>query len=330
MYSSNSFNVCPHCGKANSLNARYCSACGKQLAVPEEVVVCHKCHRPNSSMASFCGSCGAPLRVGAQTKICPKCHKEVNVNANVCSCGYSFSGVRYANPESTAVDKKAERKAAKLSARNSVTADPRHKGARGIAVFTLVILLLFAYLIMMPAFGRPGFLSSFDKGIFNKGEGEGMNLLYGYDMVYQPIKAFLGEDGGFHNVLDNFGIGGLVWAAVCLILGLTMIIQLVAMIIRLISGKRHKGANLFHLIMAIITTLFVALLWIFKLINGEGFVVTMRHFFLPTLTVTGPEEQQVVLEFGLGYLIYLIPLYYWLCFLFSVAFKQKKVKEQAA
>ena len=45
MFSSNSFNVCPQCGKANALSARYCSSCGKQLVVPEEVVVCPKCHK---------------------------------------------------------------------------------------------------------------------------------------------------------------------------------------------------------------------------------------------------------------------------------------------
>lgn len=319
MYSSNSFNVCPHCGKANSLNARYCSGCGKQLAVPEEVVVCHKCHKPNSAMASFCGSCGAPLRVGAQTKICPKCHKEVDANSNVCSCGYSFSNVKYASPESAALDKKSDKKASKSAARSAALADPRNKGARAIAVFSLVLLLLFAYLIIVPAVGRPAFLKDFDKGIFNVLEVEPM---YGYDLVYQPIKGCI--DSGFSAVKDAFGIGGILWAVIIVILTFTMLFQLVASIGQVVSAKRHKKMNIFHLVMAIITTLCLGFLWLFHALAADktsGFVVTMRNIFMPT--VGGMEM------YGLGLVIYLIPVYYWLCFLFSCLFKQKKIKEKA-
>lgn len=314
MYSSNSFNVCPHCGKANSLSARYCSGCGKQLAVPEEVVVCHKCHKPNSAMASFCGSCGAPLRVGAQTKICPKCHKEVDVNSNVCSCGYSFSNVKYASPEGAAVDKNADKKAAKSAARSSALADPRNKGARAIAVFSLIVLLLFAYLIIVPAVGRPEFLKNFDKGIF-----AGM---YGYDLIYEPIKA--GIDGGFGFMKDALGIGGFIWFAIIIVLVFTMLFQLVGAISQMVSAKRHKKMNVFHLVMAILTTLCLGLMWLFLLIAGEkteGFVVTMKNVFTPAFA---PDKSLV------GFVLYLIPVYYWLCFLFSCLFKQKKIKEKAA
>jgi len=318
MYSSNSFNVCPHCGKANSLNARYCSGCGKQLAVPEEVVVCHKCHKPNSAMASFCGSCGAPLRVGAQTKICPKCHKEVDVNSNVCSCGYSFSNVKYASPEAAAMDK-ADKKAAKSAARSAALADPRNKGARAIAVFSLIVLLLFAYLIIVPAAGRPAFLKNFDKGVFNVLEAES---LYGYDLIYQPIKGII--DSGFGAVKDVFGIGGIIWAVLIVFLTFTFIFQLVGAISQMVSAKRHKKMNIFHLVMAILTTLCVGLMWLFLWLAGdktEGFVVTMRNIFTPAFVFD---------KSGIGLVVYLIPIYYWLCFLFSCLFKQKKIKEKAA
>ena len=300
MYSSNSFNVCPHCGKANSLNARYCSGCGKQLAVPEEVVVCHKCHRPNSSMASFCGGCGAPLRVGAQTKICPKCHKEVNANANVCSCGYSFSSVKYASPEGSAVSK---------GSRSPAALDPRHKGARAIGVFMLIMVLLFAYLVMVPAVGRPGFLKNFDKGISFDADGK---QLYGYDVIYQPIKDVI--DGGFSALKGNFGIGGWIWAVIVVIFAFTLLIQLIAVIAQLVSAKRHKRTNWFHLAMAALSTLCVGLM-----LMGHFLFHKMEPFFL-----FNPET------YGMGLVIYLIPIYYWLCFFFSIGFKQKKVKEQAA
>lgn len=319
MYSSNSFNVCPHCGKANSLNARYCSGCGKQLAVPEEVVVCHKCHKPNSSMASFCGNCGAPLRVGAQTKICPKCHKEVDANSNVCSCGYSFSNVKYASPESVALDK-SDKKAAKSAARSAALADPRNKGAIAIAVLSILLLLLFAYLIMVPAVGRPAFLENFDKGLFS---GETVAPKYGYDMIYGPISETISN--GFGAMKNNYGIGGILWAVIVIILVFTMIFQLVGAIAQIVSAKRHKKMNIFHLVMAILTTLCLGLMWLFHALVARfpetGFLLTMKGIFEPAFV---PNKSYV------GFVIYLIPVYYWLCFLLSCLFKQKKIKENAA
>ncbi|MBO5866822.1 MAG: zinc ribbon domain-containing protein, partial [Clostridia bacterium] len=89
MLSSNSFNLCPHCGNSNTLNARFCSRCGTQLKVPEEVVVCRNCGTRNSPMANFCRNCGSQLKVGEQTKICPRCRNEVPAGDNTCACGYS-------------------------------------------------------------------------------------------------------------------------------------------------------------------------------------------------------------------------------------------------
>ena len=98
MLSSNSFNLCPHCGNSNTLNARFCARCGTQLKVPEEVVVCRACGTRNSPMANFCRNCGSQLKVGEQTKICPRCRKEVPASDNTCSCGYSFATITTVAP----------------------------------------------------------------------------------------------------------------------------------------------------------------------------------------------------------------------------------------
>ena len=310
MYSSNSFNVCPHCGKANSLSARYCSGCGKQLAMPEEVVVCHKCHRNNSPMASFCGSCGAPLRVGAQTKICPKCHKEVDVNSNVCSCGYSFGGFKYASPENAAVDNKAAK-----SSRSGV-GDPRHKGARGIAVFSFILLFLFCYVIVMPV-GRFSILGRFS--LFRNTAGD---MWYAADFVWRPIKAII--SGGFGGLTADFGIGGIVWTALILIFAVTIVAQIISIIVQLANAKRHKKANWFHLVMFAITAIAVIAAFVLQTVAGDktdGTIVVIRNALIPN---AGGEL------FRVGYITILIPVYYLLCFLFSLAFKQKKVKEAVA
>ena len=98
MLSSNSFNLCPHCGNSNTLNARFCARCGTQLKVPEEVVVCRTCGTRNSPMANFCRNCGSQLKVGEQTKICPRCRKEVPASDNTCTCGYSFATITTVAP----------------------------------------------------------------------------------------------------------------------------------------------------------------------------------------------------------------------------------------
>ena len=184
---SNSFNICPRCGNSNSLNAKYCSRCGAQLKVPEEAVVCPKCHTRNSSLANFCRNCGATLKVGAQTKICPRCGKEINADENICACGYSFVTLQQTEPKRVNVestnkkDKKHDkhRQEPQVIAQQQPTASSNKKkkpvyskkGGRGFAIFAILLLAVFCYLVIAPATARPAFLVKFDKGFYNYTQG---------------------------------------------------------------------------------------------------------------------------------------------------------------
>ena len=314
MFSSNSFNVCPHCGKANALSARYCSSCGKQLVVPEEVVVCPKCHKTNSPLASFCGACGAPLRSGAQTKICPKCHREVEINQNVCSCGYSFGAVSYAKPE--------ESKPVSLP-----TAKTRsHKGGRVLAFVALIFLLVFAYIVAVPASViRPQVITDIDKGIF--APMEQTPAMYGYDIVKTWAQLVVSIVNGEASSVSTVGeaitrdIGGFLVACFVVITLLSMAVHLIVCIVRIFSGKRSKRANGFYLTMAILSNLWVALFAIcYYLIDASssmGILVTVRNIFVPTLNTT-------------GWVIYAIPVYFWFFFFYSVGAKAKTIQESVA
>ncbi len=317
MSSSNSFNVCPRCGKANALNARYCSSCGQQLAVPQEVIVCHKCHKTNSPMASFCGACGAPLRIGAQTKICPRCHKEVDANESSCSCGYSFGNVKYAVPES----------AASVAVDTSST---KRKGGRAVAIVSLVLLLLFAYLIFAPfvvSYGaaekiiqlRPEFLSNLDGGLVHVGGVENTEI-YGFEFVYVLVGELVSN---VSTALDVFtkanGIGGLILTILLVITAITAVVQLITYIVRICANTKNKRKNLFYLIMAIVATLWVGLAFLFRFVSvaENSFFAKVANVF----TVSGCE---------IGYVAILLPVYFWLFFFISLGNRSKKAKEDVA
>lgn len=321
MSSSNGFNVCPRCGKANALNARYCSSCGQQLAVPQEVIVCHKCHKTNSPMASFCGACGAPLRIGAQTKICPRCHKEVDANESSCSCGYSFGNVKYAVPES----------AASVAVDTSST---KRKGGRAVAIVSLVLLLLFAYLIFASAFGytmnannelvqvptnwRPKFLYSFDGGLVHSGSEN--SEMYGLEFLAVLITLFISDVATAIDVfVGAYGIGGLILTILLVITAITAVIQLITYIVRICANTKNKRKNLFYLIMAIVATLWVGLAFLFRFVSvaENSFFAKVANVF----TVSGCE---------IGYIAILLPVYFWLFFFISLGNRSKKAKEDVA
>lgn len=316
MSSSNSFNVCPRCGKANALNARYCSSCGQQLAVPQEVIVCHKCHKTNSPMASFCGACGAPLRIGAQTKICPRCHKEVDANESSCSCGYSFGNVKYAVPESAA------------SVATPVSAPSKRKGGRGVAIVSLILLVLFAYLIFAPvavADGttgeilfqlRPQFLYNLDGGLAHAGSSNS----YGLEMILVLV-AFLIEDvsTAFGAIVSALGIGGLILIILIAITAISAVIQFITYVVRIFTNTKNKRKNMFYFVMAIIATLWVGLAFLFRFITvpSTGFLADVASVF----TVTGGE---------IGYVAIAVPVYFWLFFLITLGNRSKKAIEDVA
>ena len=311
MFSTNSFNTCPHCGKANALNARYCSSCGKHLEAPEAIVVCKKCHKVNSALASFCGQCGHPLQVNGQTKICPRCHSEVGVTENACKCGYSFTSYKYAAPEQpvSAKDKKAAAKA------HNKKIPHTKNGGRGIAVLALVFLLVFAYLLIVPACViRPDVIVSFDGGLLASGNGQ----LYVYDLVLGIVNGFMGGDIGavFTGLVDNFGAAGLIILALSLITAVTMVAHLIVCIVRIFSSKRSKKFNIYFLIMAIISTICVGLFAGFYFFGSEveGFLFQIYNIFVPA-------------NYTVGWVYYVIPVYFWFFFIFSVCAKRKKLKK---
>ncbi len=300
MSSSNSFNVCPRCGKANALNAKYCSSCGQQLAVPQEVIVCHKCHKTNSPMASFCGACGAPLRVGAQTKICPKCHKEVDANENVCSCGYSFGNVKYASPEAAA----------------SVAAPKKSKsGARWVAFFSLLLVLVCYLLPFLSVAYRPEFLIQIDGGLLTSSSGN----LYGDDVLAIITEVIL-EDAGaaFEIVSEAWGTGGIIVVLLICITEITLLVQFFTYLVRIFSGRKNKRKNLFYLIMAILATLWVGVAFVFNFVApAEGFIQAIANVF-------------TVGTYQIGYMAIVIPVQYWLFFFISLGNRSKKAKEAVA
>ncbi|MCM1043420.1 MAG: zinc ribbon domain-containing protein [Corallococcus sp.] len=294
MNNSNSFNICTRCGTANSLSAKYCYQCGSQLKIPEEPVVCPKCHTVNSSISNFCRTCGTTLKVGAQTKICPRCKKEVPIEQNQCTCGYSFATVRYTEPmlpEEVA------------AAEGAVGENQRNfKGGRIVAVFSLIFLLLFSYLILGMANMKPEFLAPVSL-LVDKGSSTPDAFVYVGTVDF--LTAFLENMQAEGFTPDVFSITLLSLVG---IFALSVVVHFVCAVIRLFRGKKQKGTNILYLILAILTTVATVLLVIANLEGSES--LAMFHSDI----------------YAVGYGLYLIPAFYWFFWLFSLFAKAKKVK----
>lgn len=82
--SQQTFVTCPHCNHQNPQGNKFCSNCGKSMAV--EMVECVSCHAKIKKDAKFCPECGA--KQDSATKVCPKCGKKVKASAKFCpECG---------------------------------------------------------------------------------------------------------------------------------------------------------------------------------------------------------------------------------------------------
>ncbi|MCH5152515.1 MAG: zinc ribbon domain-containing protein [Clostridiales bacterium] len=337
MNSSNSFNICPRCGNSNALNAKYCSRCGGQLKVPEEPVVCHKCHTHNTPMANFCRNCGTTLKVGSETKLCPRCGKEVSGDKAICECGYSFVTYQQTIPSTEhAVDVsvlKDEQTSANSQVQDQAKADKPEKkkqkkekvekvystkGGRGWAIAALVFLLLFAYYIVAPYQARPSVLVGIDGGFTNGGSVD--TTTYGYETLFALVSNIMAVVGGaaigealFANGVAGFMIGVLVLLAV-----FTLLVHLIVVIVRIFTTKRSKKMNLYFMIVAIVATVVVGLMTLFKYVSvPDGFMSTVAGWFIL------PEDT------SLGLAIWAIPVYFWFFYLFSLCAKAKQLKEKA-
>ena len=70
--------ICPKCGTANNVGAKFCQSCGTKLVV--ETVNCPKCGEKVSVDAKFCPNCGNDMKA---TKKCPKCGTESPVGTKL-------------------------------------------------------------------------------------------------------------------------------------------------------------------------------------------------------------------------------------------------------
>lgn len=322
---NNSFNICPRCGNANALNAKYCSRCGGQLKIPEEPVVCPKCHTRNTPMANFCRNCGVELKVCTETKICPKCGKEVGAHDNVCVCGYSFVTLQQTAPNAKAT--KSEKETQSLDSAKTTKTKAKKvyktKGGRGWAIAALVLLLLFAYYVVVPyvicneagdtlATLRPDFLVNLDGGFAN--DGEALATAYGYDYVFNCI-LLVSQGASFAEMVESFGMGNVLIMVVTLATMIAMFTHLIICIVRICTGKRSKYANWTYLVLAVISTLVVGLIALFHYVTMPEIVTNLIPWF-----ILGE-------GFSLGFAIWAMPLYFWFFFLYSLGAKAKKLQE---
>ncbi len=340
MNKSNSFNICPRCGNSNALSAKYCACCGSQLKVPDEVIVCPTCHTRNSPMANFCRNCGNQLKLGEQTKICPRCGKEVPIDTNVCTCGYSFATITTVAPNDavpvhqpaqnapvvvTEEQLKEDTKKAKKQRKERAPKEPKakkvtsNKGGRGLAVVALVFLLLFAYLAIAPAQFRPDFLTKLDGGFVSTTAEGATTQVYLYDYALQLISgvkdAIANPQGNIVVAIYNaVGILGLIVVA----FAMSVVCHLLVCLVRIFSGKRSKGANALYLLLAIITTLLTVVIYFANHPIGTDVLAgALDTFKLADGVAT-------------GWVMFVIPVYYWFFYIYSAIAKAKVLKEQAA
>lgn len=324
MLSSNSFNLCPHCGNSNTLNARFCARCGTQLKVPEEVVVCRACGTRNSPMANFCRNCGSQLKVGEQTKICPRCRKEVPASDNTCTCGYSFATIATVTPTAGgAVAVREERRGKKQKGVRAGKAVVSKKGGRAFAIVAMVFLLVFAYFFVAPQSFRPSFLA-FDKGLVTvESNGE---VLYGYSftklIILALVDAFTGpKDKIVEGILFAFGgetanVGQMILSVMTVVFAISVFVHFIVCFTRAFTSKRSKKANKFYLILAILTTIATAFILLPQLLGADFLGGVLNIFAIEGAT--------------LGWVVCAIPAYYWFFFVYSAIAKGKCLTEQVA
>lgn len=153
------------------------------------------------------------------------------------------------------------------------------------------------------------------------------NNVYGWDLINDIIGIFSEEtktamseyaDGAFKYIINEyFGTATFILVVMFAVFILTAFFHLLVCFVRIISPKRSKHPNYLYLLLAIITTVFVAMMMLSHLIPNEesGF----RVFFAPVY-------HGIACEYGL--VLILIPAYYWFFWLYSYIAKRKMPKKE--
>ena len=329
MSSSNSFNICPRCGNSNAMSARYCSRCGNELKIPEEPVVCHNCRTCNTPMANFCRNCGAELRVGSATKICSRCGSEVPADQNVCNCGYVFANTAYVAPvpvradgtvDNLGVAQNSGKKAKKAKKQKDKVSKGKNgkiysnKGGRAFAIIAFIFALLFAYYVTAPIKFRLPQLNSYDQGIVTWPEG----LLYGYNIVRLFVMSLINGNSIGDTIANNGGIVAAIMAVLVAIFAVAVAIHLLVCFIRIFTSKRSRRSNVCYLILAIISTVAAGLIALFNYVSFDNAILAKIAAVFSLAN-----------GWTLGYVLYLIPIYFWFFYLYSLIAKARALKESA-
>ncbi|HIT77304.1 MAG TPA: zinc ribbon domain-containing protein [Candidatus Limihabitans stercoravium] len=291
MNNSNSFNICPRCGTANSLNAKYCYQCGSQLRVPEEPVRCPKCNTVNSSLANFCRTCGTVLKTASKTRICPRCGKEVPMEEHVCSCGYSFVNVGQTNPSDSA----------QQTVQSEVAPTKKARGGRLVALFSIIFWALFAYVCFAPQ----GWLPEFMKTPY-------MSSSVAYANAFDFAKS-MGMQLWENKFAVELSLYTWITGSVIAVTSLCMLVHVISAIVRLCAGGRPKRANVFYFVMALLTTIATAMV-LLPLLNVE---------WLGFLDMFAPSGADTRLT---PYIAYTLPVYFWFFWIYSFIARKRVAK----
>ena len=140
--------ICQSCGSELSGDARFCSACGKGVAVG----LCQACGAKLIEGAHFCQKCGvslSPLPTPKSSVLCPKCGKENLPTSKFCQkCGISLAPA--ASPQSGIKQKQYPEQRGHAITKGKEKARPRRFSvvSKVLAVIiSVAILIIVAFII---------------------------------------------------------------------------------------------------------------------------------------------------------------------------------------
>lgn len=155
-----------------------------------------------------------------------------------------------------------------------------------------------------------------------------IHYVYGFSCIKDIIdfgknfKTLQDQEGGaFAYLIENVGTAGFIILILVALFIITAAFHAVVCIVRIFTQHRSKRMNVLYLVLAIVTTLLVVLMVCSQLLpQTEGFLATVKAFFAPMNGQAGAHY---------GNALFLIPIYYWVFWLYSCLAKAKKVKKEA-